>query len=374
METYDFVIVGGGFFGSYLASSLKERMPKLRVLLIEQENALLKRASYNNQARIHQGYHYPRSLLTALRSHKNFQRFVKEFRPCVVDDFEKYYAVAKLQSKVTASQFDTFCRRIGMPICPAPKQVKDIFNPRLIEEVYSVQEFAFNAAKLAKMMKARLKAAGVDVMLNTSVLSVQRGRPLHVEMRRSRKRVSVAAGKVFLCSYANINDILHRSGIELLDLKYEMTEMALVSIPKELQGKSVTVMCGPFFAFLPFPDKGLYTLSHVRYTPHHEWRHADGYVDNQEYYERARKSMKTNFPKMVKDVQRYIPLAEKFKYRGSIWELKAILPVSEYDDSRPILFKKDVGGVRGLYCILGGKIDNAFDMDEEIGRIIRSKR
>jgi len=51
------------------------------------------RASYNNQARIHNVYHYPRSVLTALRSRQSFPRFIKDFSQCVCDDFDKFYMV-----------------------------------------------------------------------------------------------------------------------------------------------------------------------------------------------------------------------------------------------------------------------------------------
>ncbi len=54
----------------------------------------MSRASYNNQARVHNGYHYPRSILTALRSRISFPRFVDEFRDCVDSDFDKYYLIS----------------------------------------------------------------------------------------------------------------------------------------------------------------------------------------------------------------------------------------------------------------------------------------
>jgi hypothetical protein len=41
--------------------------------------------------------------------------------------------------------------------------------------------------------------------------------------------------------------------------------------------------------------------------------------------------------------------------------MKTVLPQSEVDDSRPVLHRKDCG-LPGLTCILGGKIDNVYDM------------
>ena len=82
------IIIGGGYFGLYIAYYLGEKHYK--VDLFEKSSELMSRASYNNQARIHNGYHYPRSVLTALRSRQSFPRFIKDFPSCVCNDFDKY--------------------------------------------------------------------------------------------------------------------------------------------------------------------------------------------------------------------------------------------------------------------------------------------
>src|SRR5258706_13678139 len=105
------VVIGGGFFGCRLALALRERGE--RVTVVEREADLLLRASANNQARVHGGYHYPRSILTGLRSRVNYPRFVAEFGSCIDRSFRHYYAVARRQSHVTARQFELFCQRIG---------------------------------------------------------------------------------------------------------------------------------------------------------------------------------------------------------------------------------------------------------------------
>ena len=75
-----------------------------RVSLIEAGTQLLGRASFANQARVHAGYHYPRSILTALRSSVNFTRFCSTYAEAVESDFVSLYAIAR-DSKVTAAQF-----------------------------------------------------------------------------------------------------------------------------------------------------------------------------------------------------------------------------------------------------------------------------
>src|SRR5262245_39820454 len=93
---YDHVVVGGGFFGRVLRSHLARAGG--RTLLCERGPDLLLRASFANQARVHNGYHYPRSILTALRSRVNFPRFVSEFSECIDSSFEACYAVPRRYS------------------------------------------------------------------------------------------------------------------------------------------------------------------------------------------------------------------------------------------------------------------------------------
>ena len=54
--TADAVIIGGGFYGSAIAIYLAKTRGLRRLILLEREPELLIRASYNNQARVHNGY------------------------------------------------------------------------------------------------------------------------------------------------------------------------------------------------------------------------------------------------------------------------------------------------------------------------------
>jgi hypothetical protein len=122
-------------------------------------------------------------------------------------------------------------------------------------------------------------------------------------------------------------------------------------------------MCGPFFSLLPFPPRGLHTLSHVRYTPHTWWS------DDESRPRSAARSPasrpESRFPYMLRDARRYLPAMRDCRYEDSLWETKTVLQSSEIDDSRPILFRQH-HGLRNLTCILGGKIDNVYDVLEEL--------
>lgn len=361
---YDAVIVGGGFFGCSLALHMKRELG-LNPVVLERESELLQRASYVNQARVHNGYHYPRSLLTALRCRVNFPRFVRDYSDCIVKDFEKYYAIGRLFSKVTAEQFRRFCELIGSPIEPAPPEIAELFNPDLVEAVFSVREYAFDPVILKEIVKRRLLESSVEVRFETEARTVSKAAGGTLEVTCSGKDgvERIAAGRVLNCTYSRLNKLLVHSGLPNLYLKHELTEMALIELPAELEGLSVTMMCGPFFSFMPFPPLGLYTLSHVRYTPHCEWYDTSRteYLDPYEYFDRAPKQ--SHALHMIKDASRYLPCLAESRPVDSLWEVKTVLPKSEVDDSRPVLYVTD-WGLPNLTCLMGGKIDNIYDINQ----------
>ncbi|WP_454670033.1 FAD-dependent oxidoreductase [Achromobacter kerstersii] len=364
-DAMDAVVIGGGFYGSALGVYLARQRKLKRVLLVEQEPALLTRASYTNQARVHNGYHYPRSFTTAYRSRVNLPRFVRDWPFAVKKDFIKLYAIAKRNSKVTAKQFRRFCREIGAQIEPAHPSQRSLFETRLIEEVFAVEEYAFDATKLARWADLELAESGVQVRLSTRAVSIFRADQQRLSiLLRDEDGIenTVHSRLVFNCTYSGLNQIGGDFPCTRTGIKQEITEMALMRPPLELEGLGITVMDGPFFSFMPFPAQGLHTLSHVRYTPHCSWADAP---DINPYQKLANYNSRTRVDRMLRDVSRYLPSIRGASYVESLFEIKTILAKNEGDDGRPILFEKCIE-LPGCYSLLGGKIDNIYDVLEKL--------
>lgn len=359
----DALVIGGGIIGCTLALQL--RQSGQRVLVIEAGPDLLGRASFVNQARVHQGYHYPRSLLTGMRSRVNFNLFVSQFGDCIDSSFDQYYAIGKYFSKITSSQFKLFCNRIQAEFEPAPKSVKALFSSDWIDEVYRVKEYAFDAVRLKNKIRADLLKEQVQIKLNCEATKVEQfGDGLKVSCSTQGTNQEINAAQVFNCTYSQLNKILTASGLPIIPLKHELTELALVEVPTALRHTGITVMDGPFFSIMPFPARGLHTLSHVRYTPHHSWHDKANETrrDGSRYLARQYQSKYTH---MIMDASRYVPLLKHCRHVKSLWEIKTILPRSEVDDSRPILIRRD-HGLKNFTCILGAKIDNIYDVFNEL--------
>jgi glycine/D-amino acid oxidase-like deaminating enzyme len=356
-EAYDAVVIGGGFYGCTVAAALGSSLRHVAVLECEPE--LMSRASYVNQARVHNGYHYPRSYLTGMRSAANFPRFVTDFSDCIDQSFDQIYAIAKNGSKVSVNQFRRYCQVIGAPLRPVSERIRSLLNADLIEDAFSVTEFAFDAVALRRNLQAKLDQATVAIHCETGVdrVSPERGGRIAVHLRNGGYLI---AGKVINCAYSSINSLLRRSGLALLPLKHELAEVALISVPDALTRVGITMMDGPFFSTMPFPARGLHSLTHVRYTPHHSWRDDVSVTEG-----RLNQTPRPNFLYMLRDAQRYVPALRHCRYEGSLFEVKSVLMQNELDDGRPILFRKDYG-LENFSVIMGSKIDNIYDALEAL--------
>ena len=360
---YDAVVVGGGFYGATIAAYLASRGTCKKVVLVERQPGLMECASATNQARVHNGYHYPRSFTTAFRSRVNLPRFVRDFPDAVKRDFTNLYAIARRNSKVTARQFERFCREIGASLKPAPNQLSGLFDRRLVEQSYLVEEYVFDASVLRTGACQELGQLGVEIVLGTEVVGLIRvASGVEIKLVGPDGEGRIESRLVFNCTYSGLNRLRGDYPGALAQLKHEIAELALLEMPVALQGVGITVMDGPFFSLMPFPPRGLHTLSHVRYTPHLAWLdcpEVDPYRRLADYPRVPR------VDRMLRDVERFMPAIREAKYVESLFEIKTVLVKNEIDDGRPILFERHAN-IPGCYTVLGGKIDNIYDIFEQL--------
>lgn len=360
-NNFDYLVIGGGFYGCCLALYLRSISD--RVVIVEAAGRLMTRASRVNQARIHSGFHYPRSALTAVKSMVLHQRFMQDFPEAVIDDFQMLYGIARRRSKVTANRFHRMFRDIGAPIEPASLSQSALFENNMIEAVFACREAAFDYSILEKILSERLASAGVEVRLSTELDTLTDRQNGIVACLSDRSEIT--ARYAFNITYSHLNVILDKAKLPRAQLKHELAELALVSPPANLNGLGVTVMDGPFFSCMPYPAEQLYSLTHVRYTPHESWtdesRNGALYKFPLEDPPRSRAEF------MIRDAQRYLPCLSDAQYRNSLFEVKTILVESEGDDSRPILYQQKPSDSR-IISILGGKIDNIYDLFDLISQ------
>lgn len=351
----NYLVIGGGFYGCSLALFLNSISDS--VVLVERGPELLGRASRANQARIHTGFHYPRSALTAVKSMVLHRRFAEDFPDAVVDDFTMLYAIARKRSKVSARRFHRMFQDIGAPIELASPTQTALFNDDLIEQAFACREFAFDYRVLQQHLGNRFDSRSIDLRLETEVVGLTETPDGVVAHLSSGEEIE--ARFVFNVTYAQINSLLGSAGLPLAGLKHEQAEIALVEVPGELAAQGITILDGPFLSCMPYPAAGLHSLTHVRYTPQASWTDWEAGLSAYEVFENA--DPVSRHRHMLLDGQRYVPALAEARWQRSIYEVKTVLMKSEKDDSRPILFQRQPPQSR-IISIMGGKIDNIYDL------------
>jgi hypothetical protein len=98
-------VLGGGWYGCHIALRLAEMGHD--VVLWESSNDLFSGASGANPARLHLGFHYPRSKLTRAMSQEHYSEFMKQYAHLTRGVPVNIYAVAANDSLV---DFGTYCQ------------------------------------------------------------------------------------------------------------------------------------------------------------------------------------------------------------------------------------------------------------------------
>jgi glycine/D-amino acid oxidase-like deaminating enzyme len=372
------VVIGGGFFGCATAIHLARR--GWRVDVLEQGAELMQRASYVNQARLHNGYHYPRSFQTAIRSRANMPQFCEVYPEAVFTEFRPLYAIARYDSKVSARGFAHFCKASGIPLQRANAEDRSLFDHRLIEEVFEAVEPAFDArALLAQALKV-IPGLGVGVHLQTRVKGVTKAStPIQGLVVNTQDGGSFSAPWVFNCTYAALNHVSGRQLPPQMSLQHKISEVLLVKPPPELKGRGITLMDGDFFSIMPFPARGLHSLTHVRHTHHVSWvesslsgqQPVNPLVILQDFLRAHPQGAagRSRGPWMIRDAQRFVPSVKDVTVVEPLFDVKTLMTKTAVDDARPILFHRDAA-MPNLISILGGKIDNIFDVLTYIDKLL----
>ena len=375
-QKYDFIIIGGGIFGVYAAIYLAGH--RQRVCLIEKEAGMMLKASTVNQARLHGGYHYPRSVSTAQMSDENKARFTEDHKPFIHFGFEQYYAIDEFNSFTDGVQFERFCNFIGIPCKPVSQH--PLINFGRIESLYVTQEYSFDPVLINQYYRSKLKAcSNVRICLNTRPVAAQAaGGGWEVEILNTAEgtRERISAGQVINATYAGSNAINDLFGVRNIELMHEISEIALVSSPQLGDRIGLTIMDGPFASMMPYGKSGLLSLSSVAYTHHKvSYEASPAFVCQQinldcqpEYLANCNYCVAkpaSNQKKMVAQIRQYLEDEVELNYFGSLFTIKSKLMANYIDDGRPTEIAVLNDNPR-FYCIFAGKINSIYEIEKVV--------
>ena len=367
----DKIVIGAGLYGLYAALLCGRRGESVTVL--EYDDAPFKRATYINQARVHMGYHYPRSYSTAIKSAGYFRRFNEDYGFCVHTKFDQVYATSAAFSWTNAEQFRRFCRAADIRCDDvAPSKY---FQSGMCDGAFLTEEYTYDAQILkAYFLEKIAELPHVRIVYGARIERLYRdGGDWCVRLADGEMR----APFVLNATYASSNQVLNKAedgGFEPFGIKYELCEIILCDVGESLKDTGITVMDGPFFSIMPFGKTGLHSLTSVTFTPH-----VTSY-DTLPTFECQKRSEgfcsaaalgncndcpakpESAWPYMSNLARKYLKEEYGFSYRGSLFSMKPILKASEIDDSRPTVIRVHTQSPT-LVSVLSGKINTVYDLD-----------
>ena len=171
MQTFDKIIIGAGLYGLYSAERCGRRGE--RVLVLEYDEAAFKRATYINQARVHMGYHYPRSYATAIKSAGYFKRFNDDYGFSILTKFDQVYATSSHFSWSDAEQFKKFCADANIRCDEMP--VNRYFKDELCDGAFLTEEYTYDAKILKDYFLEKIaKYPTVEIKYNARISSIEK--------------------------------------------------------------------------------------------------------------------------------------------------------------------------------------------------------
>lgn len=368
---YDKIIIGAGLYGLYSALFCVKK--GWAVLVLECDPTPFRRATYINQARVHQGYHYPRSISTAMKSAGYFERFNKDYGFCVNKEFDQIYATSSQYSWSDEKQFKNFCRAANIPC--EELHPERFFKAGMCDGAFLTREYTYDAMILKDYLLDELAKypTSVEIKYGTNIVSIdklQDAYAIHTEDGEEYR-----SGFVLNATYAGTNQILDMLGFEKFGIKYELCEIILCDVNEKLKNIGFTVMDGPFFSIMPFGKTGLHSLTSVTFTPHTTsydsvptfacQKKSGGYCSTEHLGNCNDCPAKpdTAFPYMANLARKYMRNEYGFKYKSSLFSMKPILMSSEIDDSRPTVIRTYSTNPT-FVGVLSGKINTVYDLDE----------
>lgn len=334
----DIAIIGGGWYGCYIAEYIIDNYKDINITLIDKEKDIFQGSSSKNQNRLHLGFHYPRCNLTKNKCSKYFNKFLSKYKELTNNIDKNYYIISKT-SKIKYNdylkQYDDY-------------EIVSNNNFRNIEgDIINTKEMYINFIKTYSYFKNKFNKR-INYMFNYNVKTIQNTKEQKVNINDE-----YIFDKVFNCSYNQIgnkidDNIIFEKCITLLYKK----------ISNNLSFDCLTIMDGEYSSLFYY-DKDLYTLTDVKHTPLIKSNNF------KEVYEFNSYNINDIIRKFENNIMIYYPqFKDNFEYIDYYISFKC--KNNNIHDSRDINITID-NNIINIWC---GKISLIFELDTYIKKII----
>jgi len=349
-------IIGGGFYGCYIAKKLKDKFKsKIEIHIFEKNKHLITEAGRNNQYKLHLGYHYPRSLHTIKQTINGSKKFKKEFNKFIFYPKKNIYLIHK-KSHVKANKFYRIFKKLKLKISIFDiKKLDFLKNYNDFEKAFKTEEGVIRFHELNNYLIKKVELS-CDVYKNRNIKKINSVKGFVID---SKNRVYSNYDYIINCSYTNPNMGIKKK----FSLKYELAGMVKIKNPfKENIG--ITIMDGKFVTLYPRDDY-FSSLSSVTHTPIKRFKN----LKNLYKFQNKFNLKKNNRIELItKDIRKYFNKRLQIKNPLLITAPKTKI-CNDTKDQRPSLIKK----YKKTISILAGKIDVAPIIFEKLLKEIKLK-
>tara|TARA_Y100000591_G_C21848436_1_gene710082 strand:+ start:667 stop:1743 length:1077 start_codon:yes stop_codon:yes gene_type:complete len=269
-------IIGGGFYGCYIAKKIKENFKNIDIEIYEKNSSLINEAGKNNQYRLHLGFHYPRSLETIKQTQEGSKIFIKEFKNFISKTKKNIYLIHK-NSLTSFKSYKNIFRRKKIFFKEINLKnidfLKDIHN---YEGAINTNEKVILLDKLIPFLKKNIHK-NCKINFKNEIKKIDSRKSEIYDRYNQVKKFDL----IINTTYTNPN----LGAKKKFKVKYEIAGM--VKIKNTLKDTAITIMDGQFVSIYP-RNKNEASISSVKFTPIKKFR-------------------------KLKDLNKYIKLAKKNK-------------------------------------------------------------
>lgn len=288
-------VLGGGFYGCHIALMLKQAGHEVE--LHESRGNIFLGASGSIPARIHQGFHYPRSRMTRAACHEHSEAFMALYGQFTHSIPVNIYAIAKHHSLV---DFDQYVGSLKNEVSFVPIHDPAEYGLENVEGALLTGERHIVTNDVADFFRKEL-----DGIIKTNML------PGEVDSGKWDFTID--------CTFC-AND---SAGVD----RYEPCLVPLLEGPTF---RAITIMDGPFPSLYPWNEKeGLCSLSSAKWTPFRKdcktWESANFILSGL-----SKNEIDAQTDNMIASMAEFYPAVRHYKVVGHMLSIRA-MPLSGAD-------------------------------------------
>ena len=341
-------VIGAGWFGCHIATKLIDEGHSVKIF--EKNKKIFSNASGNNQNRLHQGFHYPRSRKTINLSRKGFILFKKEYPFFTKKVKNNIYAISN--SKKIKLNFKKYCKNLK----------KNKLKFKILKNKNSL-------TKNFKNLEGSIKCDEEIILISRAIKFFEKKLKAFLFLNYEIKKI-YKLNKGFKINNEIFELVIDCTGCSIDFVKKEnfTYEYCAVFLYKKkfnsTKNIALTIMDGPFYTLFPWSDKnefGLYSVKHSRIKKSKNLK-----ILNKNIKKTSKVFFNENRIKIEQNFKKYYPNFKKeFIFKKNLLSKRTI--IENKFDHRICNVKNN----NGIISIFPGKIDHIFYAYKELKKCLK---